>query len=225
MDAPRRATRRLIVTKISTRACLIVAASLVVPGVSWGQAFGQFTSAQPLEAGGHLAGGYLQSSSNVLGLLGQLRLSFYPRVDFGFQGGFARQSFRSSDRTTLRLGTDLKFQIVQPTTESPYTIAVGAGLGVESGDHWNVISVGPSLVASRAFSGQEMAFTPFASAGLLFTNVNVDPLNDSDVSIPVRVGSELKLNSQLILTGELQLRLSDDFNDDVGFSVGVSSPF
>lgn len=213
-------------TKISTCACLALAASLAVPAVVSGQAFGQFTGAQTLEVNGHLAGGYVQSSSNVLGLLGQLRLSFYPGVDFGFQGGFARQSFKSGDRTTLRLGTDLKYQIVQPTPEYPYSVSIGGGLGVEAGDHWNVISVGPSVVSSRTFPGNgDLKFTPFVSAGLLFTNVNVASLNESDVSIPVRLGSEMRLNSQITLTGELQLRLSDDFNDDVGFSLGISSPF
>ncbi len=213
-------------TRISTCVCFALAVVLAVPAVSSGQAFGQFTGAQTLEVNGRLAGGYLQSSSNVLGLLAQLRLSFYPGIDFGFQGGFARQSFKGGDRTTLRLGTDLKYQIVQPTTEYPYSIALDGALGVESGDHWNVISVGPNVVGSRAFPGNgDLSFTPFVSAGLLFTNINVASLNESDVSVPLRIGSELRLNPSITLTGELQLRLSDDFNDDVGFSVGVSSLF
>src|SRR5437773_7740886 len=193
--APRRATWRSIVKKLLTCCCLALAAVLATPAPSWCQVYGQFTGAQPLEVNTRLAGGYLMSSSNVFGLLAQLRLSFYPAVDFGFQGGFARQSFKGGDRTTLRLGTDLKYQIVQPTTEYPYGVSVGGGLGVESGDHWNVISVGPSVVSSRSFPGNgDLVFTPFVSAGLLFTNINVASLNESDVSIPVRLGSEMRLN-------------------------------
>ena len=214
-------------------AALALLASLALPGAALAQAFGQFTGAQTLAPNTHLGGGYLQSSSGVIGLLGQLRLSFYPGVDFGFQGGFARQDFGSNNRTTLRLATDLKYQVTQPTTEYPYSISIGGGLGVESGDHWNVISVGPSIVGSRSYAGNgTLVFTPFVSIGMLFTNANIGslnetvlPRNETDLSLPVRFGSELRLSQQLSLTGELQLRLSDDLNDDVGFSVGVNSPF
>lgn len=207
-------------------AALALLASLALPGAALAQAFGQFTGAQTLAPNTHLGGGYLQSSSGVIGLLGQLRLSFYPGVDFGFQGGFARQDFGSNNRTTLRLATDLKYQVTQPTTEYPYSISIGGGLGVESGDHWNVISVGPSIVGSRSYAGNgTLVFTPFVSIGMLFTNANIGSLNETDLSLPVRFGSELRLSQQLSLTGELQLRLSDDLNDDVGFSVGVNSPF
>ena len=203
-----------------------LAAVLSWPAAVSAQSFGQFTGAQTLAANTHLGGGYVQSSSSVLGLLAQLRMSFYPGVDFGFQGGFARQNYPGGDRTTLRLGADLKYQVVQPTADYPYSVSIGGGLGVESGDHWNIISVGPSVVSSRSFQGNgDLVFTPFVSAGVLFSNFNVGPFNQSDVSLPLRLGSEMRLNSQLALTGELQLRLGDDFNDDVGFSLGVNSPF
>ena len=32
-------------------------------------------------------------------------------------------------------------------------VFLGGGLGVESGDHWNILSVGPSVVSSRSFHG------------------------------------------------------------------------
>jgi hypothetical protein len=214
----------LIVTK--RIAVLALTVALSVPAAASAQSFGQFTGAQTLAPGAHLGGGYLQSSSSVLGLLAQLRMSFYPGVDFGFQGGFARQNYPGSDRTTLRLATDLKYQVVQPTAEYPYSLSVGGGLGVESGDNWNVLSLGPSLVSSRSFPGNgDLVFTPFVGVGLLFSNVNVGPLNESDMSIPLRLGSEVRLTPQLTLTGELQLRLGDTFNDDVGFSLGFNSPF
>jgi hypothetical protein len=162
----------------------------------------------------------------VLALLAQLRLSFYPGVDFGFLGGIARQDFGTSDRTTLRLGADLKYQVVAPAAPSQPAVSVGGALGVETGDNFNVLTVGPTAVVSWTLStGGQAAFTPYAGTGILFSNFNVDPLDDTDVSIPLRLGAELKVHPQLDLNGELQVRLSDDFNDDVGFSFGVNSSF
>jgi len=203
-------------------AWLAVAAALALPAAAGAQVFGQFTPAPTLAQNGHMAGGYLTSSSNTVGLTGQLRLSFYPGVDFGFQGGFARQTYIGGNLTTLRLGGDLKYQVTHASVDRPYDISIDGALGVESGDRWNIVSVCPSVVASRTFSGN---LTPYASAGIQFANINVRSFNQSDVSLPIKAGAELKISSQLALSAELQLRLSDDFSDDVGFAVGVNSPF
>ena len=101
------------------------ALALALPRAASAQVFGQFIGATPLPVNAHLFGAYLQSSENVLGLLGQLRLSFYPGVDFGFAGGFARQDFKGGNRTTLRLGTDHKYQVVAPSPEYPYAGSIG----------------------------------------------------------------------------------------------------
>ena len=60
---------------------------LAAPVTAGAQVFGQYMGAEIVPVGGHLFGGYLQASQDQLGLLGQLRLSFYPGVDFGFHGG------------------------------------------------------------------------------------------------------------------------------------------
>ena len=54
-------------------------------------------------------------------------MSFYPDVDFGFQGGLSRQQFESSDRTTVNaLGADLKYAVAKPSERLPLAIAIGA---------------------------------------------------------------------------------------------------
>lgn len=208
------------------RCCLALVAVLVVPAAARAQTFGQFNGAQTLEVNQRMFGAYVQSSGNELGLLGQLRMSFYPAVDFGFTGGFERHDFDTGHRTALLLGGDLKYMIFQEGGQNAYSLAVDGGLGVQTGDHLSVLSLGPTIVASKTFAGSStVALTPFASAGLLFSNLNVNSDNSSDVSVPVRLGSELKFSGQLSVTAELQLHLSDDFNDNVSFSVGINSPF
>lgn len=202
------------------------ALALAIPGAARAQTFGQFTGATPLAVNAHMFGAYLQSSQNVLGLLGQLRLSFYPGVDFGFDGGFARQDFKGGNRTTLRLGTDLKYQVMAPTADYPFALSIGGALSVETGDNFSLLYVGPTVVGSRTFPGNgNLSFTPFVGSGLLFSRFDSGDISNSDVSIPLNIGSEIHFNPQITFTGELQLKISDDFGDDVGFSVGINSPF
>lgn len=191
------------------------------------QIFGQFTSAETLPVNGHLFGGYLNASENVLGGLVQLRLSFYPGVDFGFNGGLSRlNTGGGSNRTILRVGGDVKFAVAKRSDSYPVDVAIGGALGVESGDDVNVLTLGPTAVASRAFAmGANGGFAPYAGLGLLFSHRDALGLKNSDFSLPIRLGAELRVSTELRIIAEVHLRLLDDFNDDVGFATGVNMPF
>ncbi len=207
-------------------AALVAALSLVAAPAARAQVFGQYCGAATLPMNGHLFGGYLNASKNVVGLSAQLRLSFYPNVDFGFQGGLSRINYPGhADRTVLRLGTDVKFAVAKANDRVPFDLALDGGLGVESGDNYQVIALGPSLVGSRDYGTSERGVTPFASVGLLFSNIDVGDNSSTDVSMPLRGGAEWRVAPDVRITGELQLRLGDEFNDDVGFQVGVHLPF
>jgi hypothetical protein len=191
------------------------------------QVFGQFTPAPPLEVNGRMFGGYLQFSENVLNLVGQLRLSFYPSVDFGFQGALARQEFGGGeDRTTIGLGGDIKYQVARADAGAPVALSVGATIGVQTGDNFSILSVGPTVVGSRTLpAGETVSLTPYVGLGMLFSSINVGDFDDSDFSIPLRIGTTLKLNPGLDLMAELQFRLANDFDDDMSTTIGVNAPF
>jgi len=194
------------------------------------QVFGQFTGAEALPVNGRLFGAYVHSSADLAGLLAQLRLSFYPDVDFGFQGGIARRSFAGGDRTTLRLGTDLKVAVARAVGGAPIAIAVGGQLGVETGDHFHVLTLGPTLVASRTLPvGQSGHVTPYAGLGLAFASIDDrvhDPsTNDTRFTVPVRFGADFQVAPQLRLALELQFQRRDSLNDTFGLVAGVNLPF
>ncbi len=175
---------------------------------------------------GHVFGGYVNASQNVVGLMAQLRLSFYPNVDFGFQGGLSRINVsESKDRTVLRMATDVKFLVAKASETRRFDLALDGAVGVESGDNYQVIALGPSLVGSRTFGSATSGVTPFASIGLLFSNIDVADQRTTDMSVPLRGGAEWRVAPGVALTAEIQVRLGDDFNDDVGFSGGVHLPF
>jgi hypothetical protein len=190
------------------------------------QVFGQYTPAEILSVNSRLGGVYLDFSDSVVGGLGQLRLSFYPNVDFGFQGGLARLDLVNSTKTSLRLGTDVRFGVTKVSAASPVDIAVGAGLGVETSDNYSVLRLGPSIVASRTFpfsNGSSIA--PYAGAMLDFASVDMGESSRTDFSVPVRLGAELRVIPGVRITAELQLRIADDYSDHTAFSAGVNLPF
>lgn len=210
-------------------ALLVAVAAALVTGVpARAQVFGQYTPADILPVNSRMGGAYVDFSENTAGLLGQLRLSFYPNVDFGFQGGFLRyEAGGGNDKSAVRLGADIRFGVQKADGSMPFDVAVGGALGVISGDNYHILRLGPSVVASRAFgtSSGSTSIAPFAGAMLSFANVDVRGNSESDFSVPLRLGAELRAMAGLRITGELDLRLNDDFEDHTGFSLGVNLPF
>jgi hypothetical protein len=195
---------------------------LAAPVTARAQVFGQYMGAEIVPVGGHLFGGYLQASQDQLGLLGQLRLSFYPGVDFGFHGGLTRIQVGSGDRTSVRIGSDVKFQLA---ARGSMLIAAGGALGVETGDDFSVLTIGPTVVVSQKFPMGSGGITPYGGLGLLFSNLDVLGEQDTDFSVPFRFGAEFEMAPELKIVTEIQLRASDQVNDDFSLAIGVNLPF
>jgi hypothetical protein len=212
--------------KHACAAALVIAAIAVAP-MAHAQVYGQFTPAPTVPLNGHQFGGYVTASESVLGGLAQLRLSFYPDVDFGFQGGLTRfdRGAAGSDLTTLRLGTDVRWQIKHQGANSPVDATLGGALAVETADNFKVVTLGPTFVVSRPVGGASAALTPYAGLGLLFVSHDAFGFRDNDVSVPLRLGLDARVAPDFRIIAELQLFLSDRYNDDVGFATGVNLPF
>jgi hypothetical protein len=215
----------LIVKNALAAALLVAALGAAAPARA--QVFGQFTGAETVPANGHVFGAYLTASENVIGGLAQLRLSFYPNVDFGFHGGLTRlePGGITSNLTTLRVGADLRWQLAHAAQGSRMDMALGGALGIETADDLKVISVGPTLVVSRTFGAGGGGVVPYGSVGLMFVSRDAFGFEDSDLSLPLRLGLEARLVPELRIVAELQLYVTDRYNDDVGFATGVNLPF
>lgn len=205
---------------------LLLALSLaaLAPRAAGAQVFGTLAEARPLPVNGRLAGAYLLFDNDTMTLLGQLRLSFYPNVDFGFQGGLARASQGGVSRTAVDLGGDFKVLVAQPRPGFPLSLSLGGALGVQSADNFNVLAVGPQLVGSWQADAAGR-FTPYVGVGLLVSRLDAGGASVSDVSMPLTFGAEFHAMQDLRLMTELRLGVSDDINDDVRFAVGANFPF
>ncbi len=200
--------------------------ALLSPGMSHAQAFGQFGGAPPLPLNGHLAGAYVRMSGSDVSLLGQLRLSLYPNVDFGFIGGFSRVDVGGVNRTAIKLGADFKTQVAKHTETFPLDLSLGAALGIDTAEDFTVLSVGPfAQLSGRVELSNGQALVPYGGLGFMFARADAGGSNATDVSVPLRAGVEYHLQPGAILLAEMQLALSDKVNDDVLFTLGVNFPF
>ncbi len=203
------------------------AALALLPSGSEAQVFGQYTPADVLQLNGRMSGFYANISQNVVGALAQLRLSFASNTDFGFQGGLSRVDLAGGrQRGTVSFGADFRIGARHQGEGSPVDLAAGAAIGVESGDHYNVLTLGPSAVVSHVFPlTSNSTLVPYGSLMLAITNYDVPGDNEAEFTVPLRLGAELRPMAGLRIPLELQLRLGDKLNDHVTFSAGVNLPF
>jgi hypothetical protein len=202
----------------------IIALCLAAAGPASAQVQGALSPGRVLQPNEHLGGTYLTFDKSSATLLGQLRLSFYPNMDFGFQGGIARIDVDNNTRTSVKLGGDFRGQIATQAGGGIFDIALGAALGVESGDELNHLSVGPQVTLSRTLD-MAAKWVGYGGAALLFSRVEVGQETDTDTAFPIRLGIEHDPNPYLRLLTEVQLAVSDEIRDDFAITIGVLFPF
>ena len=204
----------------------VLAAGALSAHAAGAQVFGQYSGARPIATDTRLFGAYAGFTNSESELVTQLRLSFYPNVDFGFQGGLSRVSVSDNNRTAVKLGADFKALVAKCGGALPFDLSLGGSLGVSSAEDFNLLGLGPQLTVSRTFGSSPHArFTAYAGALLVFTRSDLNNENNTDVSMPLRFGGEFEPNAAVRLVAELQVATSDQINDDLKMSLGASFPF
>ena len=198
---------------------------LAGPTPAWCGSFTQHGGAVPLAMNTHAVGGYVFSSDDQFGVQGDLRLSIYPGVDFGFQGGISRLHLSGGDRGLVRFGTDVQAEL-QLASNFPVDLGIGGAFGVEVGDDYLVLGVGPEFRVSRAFPmGSSGSITPYGGFLVGFNRTDVAEVDKTQMSVPVRLGADLKTGSGFGFLMEFQLSKPHSFADDFLFSAGARMPF
>jgi hypothetical protein len=129
-------------------------------------------------------------------------------------------------RTAVELGGDVKSLVAKRSETFPVDLALGGAIGVSSAEDFNLMSVGPTVVASRALPLRGSAeLTPYAGAALLYSRLDIAGFSTTDVSLPVRAGLEYRPNPDVRLVLELQLPLSDPVHTDPKLVLGANFPF
>ena len=188
------------------------------------QVYGILNDAKVVPVNGHLGGGYLQFDKSSATLMGQLRLSLYPNLDFGFVGGLSRLDIDNDTKSSVRLATDFRGQIANQGADFPMSITLGAAIALESADGFSLLSVGPTAAASRVLD-QANQWTATVGASLLLSRSEISGLRNTDTSMPLRFGLQYAPNPDIRILSEAQVGVSDEIRDDFSFTLGVLFPF
>jgi opacity protein-like surface antigen len=188
------------------------------------QVYGILSDAKVVPLNGHLGGGYLQFDKSSATLMGQLRLSLYPNMDFGFVGGLSRLDIENDTKSSVRLATDFRGQIANQDASFPVSITLGAAIALESADGFSLLSVGPTAAASRVLD-QANQWTATFGASLLLSRSEISGERNTDTSLPLRLGLQYSPNADIRIMSEAQLAVSDEIRDDFSFTLGVLFPF
>jgi hypothetical protein len=201
---------------------LFVAALALLPAAAEAQVFGQWRPAPALPINAHSFGAQLELSRHTVGGLMDLRLSLYPDVDFGFQGGFSRVQIEGSDIGTARLGADFKWHTMKTSSGAPLDLAFGGFIGLESGDRLGRLVVGPLAVASRGVTmqGQERMI-PYFGVQARYTQFQYQDDARNDFSVPIRLGCVFPIVQGFRVGAEAEFRLGNDIDDHQAFGVSV----
>ena len=204
-------------------ACAAVSIALAAsPALA--QVHGIFNDAKVVPVNGHLGGAYLQFDQSSASLMGQLRLSFYPNLDFGFLGGLSRLDINDDTKSSVRLATDFRGQIATQGANFPLNITLGAALGVETADGFTLLSVGPTAAVSRELDVAKQ-WEAYGGASILISRSEINGDRNTDTSLPLRVGLQYSPNPDIRILSEMQFAVSDAINDDFSFTLGVLFPF
>ncbi|MEQ1831719.1 MAG: hypothetical protein ABL977_01605 [Candidatus Eisenbacteria bacterium] len=225
MRQPALASRPTLASRAHTVLARLAALALLIGATpARAQIHGALSEAAIVPVNARLGGAYLTFDKSSATLSGQLRLSFYPNLDFGFQGGLSRIDVNHNTRTSVRLGGDFRGQLARQGETFPLNVALGGAIGVESADNFTILSVGPQLTVSRSLGGSGR-WVGFANTALLLSRFDVDNNSDNDTSLPVRFGLEFHPNPDLRILAEAQLAVSDEVRDDMAITFGVLFPF
>lgn len=205
-------------------AFLVVALLAAASAPAHAQVHGAFTEARVVPVNSRLGAAYLQFDKSSASLMGQLRLSFYPNIDFGFSGGLSRINTNNNSRTSVRLGGDFRGQVAAQGANFPVNVSLGGALGVETADDFTILSVGPLVQVSRTLDAAER-WVGYGGGTLLLSRYDDGQDRHTDTSFPVRGGIEFRPNPDMRVLGEVQVALSDEVRDDFAFTLGVLFPF
>jgi len=190
---------------------LIVVAALLIPVAADAQA-GQYPALQPTRVAEREYNFALADYSGGSALiaqwregLGDQRLQFTGELGLGDGPGDA----------TLIIGGSIHVQLMKATTELPFDMVLGGGLGITAGDGVSLFRIPVGVAIGHRFPLEgRYAITPFVHPRISINRVSAGSVSNTETDIDLDIGAGFELSDQM------QIRLAAALGD--GSGVGIS---
>lgn len=141
--------------------------------------------------------------------LGNARTQF--TADLGISDGDGA----ANDDGALIIGGSFHYQLMRATSDVPFDMVFGAGLGITAGDRFDAFRVPVGVAIGHRFPLEgKLAITPFVHPRLSIDRISAGGVSNTDTNIDFDIGGSFEINEQM------QIRLAATLgNSD---AVGVS---
>ncbi|MEE9443378.1 MAG: hypothetical protein V3V99_12005 [candidate division Zixibacteria bacterium] len=191
----------------------------MIAGSASGQFLGQMTSADCLEKGTNIGGGYLIIAEDALGVVGSWRMGLAEYIEGRVRGGLIDPE--RSD-VNLILGIDAKYQLWEYIRgENPFDMSLGTGIEYSRFDDGKYFSLTGSITGSYTHDLQSgKKIEPYAQLHLRLQRVSTDDIyNGVGQKVGGGSNSELKLGGSIgavfsvmtLADFTVELQLDDQF--------------
>jgi len=137
------------------------------------------------------------------------------RTQFTADLGIADGDGPADGDGALIIGGSFHYQLMRATSDVPFDMVFGAGLGLTAGDNYNFFRVPIGVAVGHRFPLEgKFAITPFVHPRLSIDRVKVGSVSDTDTNIDIDIGGSFEINEQM------QVRLAATLGN--GDAVGVS---
>lgn len=138
------------------------------------------------------------------------------RAQFTADLGLADGDGPADNDGALIIGGSFHYQLTNASSELPFDMVFGAGLGVTAGDNYSVFRIPIGVAIGHRFPLEgNFAITPYVHPRLSIDRLSVDGGgNDTDSNIDIDLGASFEINRQM------QARLAVTFGD--ADAVGIS---
>jgi hypothetical protein len=143
-----------------------------------------------------------------------------PRSQFTADVGFADLDGQVDDGALI-IGGSFHYQIMNATTDLPFDMVLGAGLGITTANNYSVLRIPVGVAIGHRFPLEgNFAITPFVHPRLSINRSSVDTplgdINDTESDIEVDLGASFEINSQM------QARLAITFGNSESVGLGFA---
>ncbi|MFH1701395.1 MAG: hypothetical protein ABIE07_12515 [Candidatus Zixiibacteriota bacterium] len=186
----------------------------LIAGSASGQFLGQMTSADCLEKGKNIGGGYLIIAEDALGVVGSWRMGLGEYLEGRIRGGLLDPE---GNGVNLILGADAKYQLWEYIKgENPFDMSLGTGIEYSKFDNGKLLGLTGSIIGSHlhvlkggqsieSYAQLHLRLERISTDDFYLSNVKISGGSDSKLRMGGSIGAVFSVMSLADFTIELQL--------------------